>query len=61
MGEGINEHQGKMVPVYRVFWFAHRNCIFLEKNLFSVKPRDIADVRALATMMDGNFTYRDGF
>jgi predicted amidohydrolase YtcJ len=31
-----------------------------KKNVFDVAPRDIADVKAQATMMDGKFTHRDG-
>ena len=36
----------------------YADLVILEKNLFDVKPRDIADVKVLATMMDGKFTYR---
>lgn len=31
--------------------------VVLEKNLFEVKPREIADVKVEATMMNGRFTY----
>ena len=34
--------------------------VVLEKNLFDVEPRDISEVKVLATMMDGKFTHRDG-
>lgn len=34
--------------------------VVLEKNLFDVKTDDIADVKVLGTIMDGNFTHRDG-
>ena len=37
----------------------YADLVILEKNLFDVKPRDIADVKVEATMMDGNFTHRD--
>ena len=33
--------------------------VVLEKNLFDVKPGDIADVKVLLTMMDGNVTYKN--
>ena len=36
----------------------YADLVILEKNLFDVKPRDIADVKVKATMMDGKFTYR---
>ena len=32
--------------------------VFLEKNLFDVAANEIADVKVMATMMDGNYTYR---
>ena len=38
----------------------YADLVILEKNLFDVEPRDIADVKVLATMMDGKFTHRDG-
>ena len=38
----------------------YADLVVLEKNLFEVKPRDIADVNVMATMMDGKFTHRDG-
>ena len=38
----------------------YADLVVLEQNLFDVAPRDIADVRVLATMMDGKFTHRDG-
>ena len=38
----------------------YADIVILEKNLFDVAPRDIADVKVLATMMDGVFTHRDG-
>ena len=38
----------------------YADLVILEKNLFDVAPRDIADVRVVATMMDGKFTHRDG-
>jgi len=38
----------------------YADLVILENNLFDVKPRDIADVKVMATIMDGNFTYRDG-
>ena len=34
--------------------------VILERNLFDVESDDIADTRILATMMDGQFTHRDG-
>ena len=34
--------------------------VILEKNLFDVAPTAIADVKVLATMMDGRFTHREG-
>ena len=38
----------------------YADLVILEKNLFAVEPTDIADVKVMATMMDGQFTYRDG-
>ena len=38
----------------------YADLVVLGQNLFAVAPRDIADVEVMATMMDGNFTYRDG-
>ncbi len=38
----------------------YADLVVLEDNLFEVEPRDIADVRVRATMMDGSFTHRDG-
>ena len=38
----------------------YADLVVLEKNLFDVKTEDIADVKVLATMMDGEFTHRDG-
>ena len=32
----------------------------LEKNPFDVAPRDVAEVKALVTMMNGRFTHRSG-
>ena len=32
--------------------------VFLEKNLFDVAPAGIADVKVMATMMDGKYTYQ---
>jgi predicted amidohydrolase YtcJ len=34
--------------------------VILEKNLFDVPSEEIADTKILGTIMDGNFTYRDG-
>ena len=34
--------------------------VIIEKNLFDVKADQIADTRIVGTMMDGQFTYRDG-
>jgi predicted amidohydrolase YtcJ len=36
----------------------YADLVILEKNLFDVEPREIADVKVVATMMDGKFTYR---
>ncbi|MGI9329301.1 MAG: amidohydrolase family protein, partial [Gammaproteobacteria bacterium] len=38
----------------------YADIVVIEKNLFDVAPRDIADVKVQATMMDGRFTHRDG-
>ena len=38
----------------------YADLVVLEKNLFDVAPDAIADVKVLATMMDGRFTHRDG-
>ncbi len=38
----------------------YADLVILEKTLFDVAPRDIADVKVMGTMMGGNFTYRDG-
>jgi len=34
--------------------------VVLERNLFDVEPDEIADTKVVATMMDGQFTHRDG-
>jgi hypothetical protein len=39
----------------------YADLVILEKNLFDIEPTDIADVKVMATMMDGQFTHRDGF
>jgi len=36
----------------------YADLVILEKNLFDVAPRDIAEVKVVATMMDGKFTYQ---
>lgn len=36
----------------------YADLVILEKNLFDVDPKQIADVKILATMMDGRFTYK---
>jgi len=36
----------------------YADLVILEKNLFDVSPREIADVRVLATMLDGQYTYK---
>ena len=38
----------------------YADVVVLERDLFEVAPRDIADVKVLGTMMDGKFTHRDG-
>jgi predicted amidohydrolase YtcJ len=38
----------------------YADLVILEKNLFDVAPRDIASVKVMGTLMDGNFTWRDG-
>ncbi|PMK02152.1 amidohydrolase [Vibrio sp. 10N.261.55.A7] len=38
----------------------YADLVILEKNLFDVKKTDIADVKVLATMMNGSFTYKNG-
>ncbi len=38
----------------------YADLVILEKNLFDVAPRDIAEVKVEATIMDGKFTYWDG-
>ena len=34
--------------------------VVLDGNPFKVEPAAIADINVLLTMMDGNFTHRDG-
>ena len=36
----------------------YADIVILEENLFDVPPRNIADVKVLATMMNGKFTYQ---
>ena len=36
----------------------YADVVILDRNLFDVDPDDIASVKVLATMMDGEFTYR---
>ena len=38
----------------------YADVVVLDENLFDVQPDDIADVKVVATMMDGEFTHRDG-
>jgi len=38
----------------------YADLVVLEKNLFDVDPDGIAEVKVLATMMDGKFTHRGG-
>ena len=38
----------------------YADLVILEKNLFDVAPDKIADVKVLATMMNGKYTYRAG-
>jgi hypothetical protein len=38
----------------------YADIVILEKNLFVVAPRDIVDVKVMATMMGVKFTHRDG-
>jgi predicted amidohydrolase YtcJ len=38
----------------------YADLVVLEQNLFDVPPDKIADVKVVATVMDGEFTYRDG-
>ncbi len=38
----------------------YADLVVLDRNLFEVAPDEIADVRVLATMMDGEFTHRSG-
>ena len=35
--------------------------VVLEENLFDMTPDKIAHVKIMATIMDGEFTYRNGF
>ena len=37
----------------------YADLVVLERSLFDVEPEEIADVKILATMMDGRFTYFD--
>jgi hypothetical protein len=38
----------------------YADLVVLEQNLFDVSPDKVADVKVVATIMDGEFTYRDG-
>ena len=38
----------------------YADLVVLEKNLFDVNPDDLVQVKVLGTMMDGEFTHRDG-
>ncbi|MBY6191714.1 amidohydrolase [Microbulbifer agarilyticus] len=38
----------------------YADLVILEKNIFDVKPSEIADTKVVGTMMDGRFTFRDG-
>ena len=38
----------------------YADLVILEKNLFDVKPDDIANVKVMGTMMNGQFTHREG-
>jgi predicted amidohydrolase YtcJ len=38
----------------------YADLVILEENLFDVAPGDIAEIKVIATMMDGEFTHRDG-
>jgi hypothetical protein len=36
----------------------YADLVILEKNLFDVEPGEIADVKVVATMMDGRYTFQ---
>lgn len=38
----------------------YADLVILESNLFEIDPREIADTKVLGTMMNGQFTHRDG-
>jgi predicted amidohydrolase YtcJ len=38
----------------------YADLVVLEDNLFDVAPDKVADVEVVATLMDGEFTYRNG-
>ena len=38
----------------------YADLVVLENNLFEIEPDQIADTKVLGTMMNGNFTHRDG-
>ncbi|MCA0894555.1 amidohydrolase [Microbulbifer agarilyticus] len=38
----------------------YADLVILERNIFDVKPSEIADTKVVGTMMDGKFTFRDG-
>ena len=38
----------------------YADLVVLHQNLFEVAPRDITDVKVLATIMNGRFTHREG-
>ena len=38
----------------------YADLVVLEQNLFDVSPDKVADVKVVATVMDGEFTHRDG-
>jgi len=38
----------------------YADLVVLQNNLFDIDVYDIANEKIMATMMDGNFTYRDG-
>jgi predicted amidohydrolase YtcJ len=38
----------------------YADLVVLEQNLFDVSSDELADVKVVATVMDGEFTHRDG-
>ncbi|MDJ0904149.1 MAG: amidohydrolase family protein, partial [Xenococcus sp. MO_188.B8] len=38
----------------------YADLVILDRNIFEIDPQELSEVKVLGTVMDGNFTHRDG-